>query len=68
MSRAKTIRCQNVRDGKVCNNIICVRDGDTLSFKRHGREISGVHITVDFPVKVKCERCGKATVLTTQNQ
>ena len=60
VKRTQIVRCQHQKDGKTCNNIICVRDGDVVSVRRHGREIKAC-ITDFFPVIIVCERCGEAT-------
>jgi len=56
----QVIRCQHKKDEKVCNNVICVREGDEVTVRRHGREIKTC-VTGIYPVIIVCERCGGAT-------
>ena len=58
----QVVRCQHQENGKTCNNIICVREGDLVTVRRHGREIQAC-ITDFFPVIIVCERCGEVTRL-----
>lgn len=56
----QVVKCQHKEEGKTCNNIICVREGDVVTVKRHGREIKAC-VTEFFPVIIVCERCGGVT-------
>ena len=56
----QVIRCQHKKDGKSCNNVICVKDGDVVTVKRHGREIRAFLIE-NHPLAIVCERCKSET-------
>ena len=58
--KVQVVRCQHQIEKKSCNNIICVREGDIVTVKRHGREIKAC-VTDFFPVIIVCERCGGVT-------
>lgn len=59
-SSVQIVKCQHQKEGKRCNNIICVREGDVVTVKRHGREVKAC-VTDFFPVIIVCERCGEST-------
>ena len=54
------IKCQHYKEGKPCNNIICVREGNVVTVKRHGREVKAC-VTDFFPIIIVCERCEGVT-------
>lgn len=54
------VKCQHQKEGRICNNIICVREGDVVTVKRHGREVKAC-VTDFFPVIIVCERCEGVT-------
>lgn len=58
--KIQVIHCQHKTDGRTCQNIICVREGDVVTVKRHGREIKAI-ATDFFPIIIVCERCGSPT-------
>ena len=61
-----SVRCQHEKNGKVCNNVICVRNGNIVTIRHRFREIQA--ITSDFfPIVIVCERCGGATRIFCEN-
>lgn len=56
----QVIRCQHKNADRKCNNIICVREKNIVTVKRHGREVKAC-LTDSFPVTIVCERCGEIT-------
>lgn len=60
--KTHVVKCKHNKDGKVCNNIICVRCGEVVTVRKQGREIKAC-ITDFFPVIIACEDCGGVTKL-----
>ena len=58
--KIQVIHCQHQKDGRTCQNVICVREGDVVTVRRHGREVKA--LVTDFsPIIIVCEHCGAPT-------
>lgn len=62
-NQTATIRCKGTKDNRICNNPICMKNGNKLTIRRHNREI---HITLfqGQSIDVVCEKCGHKTIIT----
>jgi hypothetical protein len=52
----EVVRCQHKKDGKVCNNVLCVRKKNVVTVRKQGREIQAF-LTDLFPILIVCEDC-----------
>lgn len=61
-NKSRLVKCKGTKDGKVCNNPICVQNGKKVIMKRHNREI---HIILfdGQNIEIICEKCGNKTVI-----
>lgn len=51
MPDERVIRCRK------CGNVICVRRGNEITVRKHGRVVSGIVVTEQYPIHIGCEQC-----------